>query len=313
MVIGSYVMADAVFADSVHGNATQLTDLARWPFLWRSFSARQGTDILIDGRNLGYILSSYWSDPLYEERNLRNVRIITTEDGCAAKVYIPRDEEELTIDVTTPITLFSRARNLSVDLVGAVRLEGTGLRGGKRIFELSGSTEIKATTAEVDAGGILLSNGNIWLDFQSASVPQQCDLVVASSAKHGWGDGIGASYPWNTYPSTLIPPTLDSLTRLIDICAGRLERIPLYLVDADLSVPESSPEMLWARREGEGFSKLIASMLRHGLASKEPQQASGSTKLARIVFKVSWEDVSKATRFGTADPVLRAFVDEMRR
>jgi hypothetical protein len=307
----SYAIRQDIVTNADH---RLLVDYATWPFLWRSFASRlrdTELDVLIDGRNLGYIASSYWNDPLYEGNYAGKLQVRSPEPGASATVSMPTNPEA-TFEVSLPISLFGQARNCQIDVHDVVRLEGTGVAMGRTVFDLRDDVYIRADELAIEADNLVLSGGTCWLDAAAVTLKPQLSLILTKDANYGWGQALAQQYPWNRHPSTLVTPINDALTRIINICASRLSRIPLYLVEDDLSVPENSAEMQWARREGAAFATVLSSMLQYGLASSEPQQAAGAKRLTRIVFDVPWDDIAKAVMYPSRYPALAQFVTEVR-
>jgi hypothetical protein len=122
-VLGSLVLAHAITHDLLRNTDLQtLENDSRQPFVWRSLR-RQLLDprALIDGRYLGCVLNSFWSDPLTQDPR---VYMRSTDDEGAAKIIVPGDRQgELVFELTLPMTLYGQMKDCDIDVLGTVTLK----------------------------------------------------------------------------------------------------------------------------------------------------------------------------------------------
>src|SRR5260370_3537826 len=121
-VLGSLVLAHAVIQGLLGGaNMRLLADLSRQPFLWRFLRSQieRSSDVLVDGRYAGYILNSYWNDPIV--RNPPPVVIRSVEEG-AAGVHVPIDGGgEVVFKIAFPFSLYGQRACSAFGIQRAIR------------------------------------------------------------------------------------------------------------------------------------------------------------------------------------------------
>ena len=70
-VLGSVVIAHAIARDLLRSaNLERTAALSSQPFLWRAFSQKTLGSSHIDGRYAGYILNSFWNDPIQSNQRV---------------------------------------------------------------------------------------------------------------------------------------------------------------------------------------------------------------------------------------------------
>lgn len=311
-VLGSLVLAHAVRHDLLAGTDPRLlAELSRQPFLWRSLRSQVdgSEDLLIDGRYLGYVLNSYWNDPIIKSPR---IAIRSVEEG-AAGVHVPTEHgKELLITVALPLHFYGQVRDCDVDVQGSIKLEGHAASGTGSAFYVFGKTNIIGERIEV-AADTLTIDGKFWLETAVIVSSPRLNLYT-KKAEVGWGGNVAGSYPWNGVPSTLAPPYVvrpgDVLTALINECSLRLPNRVLVIND-DYSFSES--ENKWIARDFRStFPKLLKLLMKHDLARAEGFGTYAQNKL-RIHMNTQWLDLRDAFRNLSSNPKLRAFVEEARR
>ena len=123
-VFGSIVLAAEIRRGAMSDDAREeLGQVSRQPFLWRSF-LRADNETLIDGADLGYLLDSFWSDPV---RNNGAVGFKRLDDYV--EVSVPGTENPLTV-VVPPIVFFGQIVDTNIDLPELdVRFDGRSMKG----------------------------------------------------------------------------------------------------------------------------------------------------------------------------------------
>jgi hypothetical protein len=313
-VLGSLVLAHAVSQDLLAGTDTRLlADLSRQPFLWRSLRSqiKDSPNLLVDGRYLGYVLNSYWNDPIIRSPR---VAIRSVEDG-AADVHMPTEGGQvlLLIKVALPLHFYGQLRDCDADVQGAIKLEGHAAIGSASAFYVYGKTTIIGETIDV-AADTLTIDGQFWLECAVITSSPRLNLNPKKNAEVGWGGNIASRYPWNGLPTTLAPPYVvkpgDVLTALINECALRLPDRVLVTND-DYSFSESENQWI-ARNFRIAFPELLKLLIKHNLARAEGFGTYAQKKF-RIHMNTKWLDLRDAFGNRSSDPKLRAFVEDARR
>lgn len=313
-VLGSIVLAHAVSQDLLADTDTWLlADLSRQPFLWRSLRSqiKGSPNPLIDGRYLGYVLNSYWNDPIIKSPRV----VIRSVEENAADVHMPTEGgQSLLIKVALPLHFYGQLRDCDVEVQGNIKLEGHAASGSSSAFYIHGKTALIGETIEVVADTLtIVDDGQFWLESAVVQSSPRLNLNQKKSAKVGWGGRVASSYPWNALPSTLEPPYVvkpgDMLTALINECSLRLPDRVLVIND-DYSCSESENRWI-ARNFQRAFPQLLKLLINHDLARAEGFGTYAQNKL-RIHMNTKWSDLRDAFRNLPSDPKLRAFVEDAR-
>ena len=312
VVLSSIVHSHAIYLDLFKGSELNpLTSLSRQPFLWRSLRRYLMEDSLIDGRYLGYILGSLWTDPVMKNQR---IAIRSTQDGCAS-TYVSKDGNTSRIlNVTLPLSFYGQAQDCDVDVQDTVRLEGHP-RGSETVFNLQGTNIFVCQTIEIVADSLVL-DGKAWFEAKGITSPPRLNLSLKAGAQVGWAGAFSGQYPWNRFPSTLTAPYAaqgqGSLATLIEECWRRLPDSGMLTLSPDFTVA-GDVRLLWAVRLFRNeFPLMLKLMVKHGLASKGTSEASGDPKIT-IRPKFTWQIVLSAIRDPQADSSLRTFLDDARR
>jgi len=297
-VLGSKVLAHAVMHDLLRLNdLTKLTDASTQPFLWRSIRSSLENVQLIDGRYLGCVLSSFWTDPLSTEpRTL----IRTSTDPESVSVTVPSYcDNRVFFQATTPIVLVGLARECDIDVEDMVEFVGYGKPSSMFNFYGTSSTVCRSAVFSTDS---IVLEGNIWFEAQEVTNRERMELHVKKSSKIGFDGQFLDLYPWNRIRPTLQAPYAvdhdNPLFSILDECCVRLPFGQVLTLNADFTVPEDDRYMSWVKRISEPtFVRLIRVLVESGLANGENAQTSGPPK-ARVHFSVGWEDL----RFAIHNP-----------
>lgn len=312
-VLGSLVLAHAVCHDLLKGADTRLlADLSRQPFLWRSLRSQiEGSkDLLIDGRYAGYVLNSYWNDPILESPHI----VVRSVEEGAADIRLPTERgQELLIKIALPLHFYGQVRDCDVDVQGLIRLEGHASNGSASALYVHGKTTIIGESIHV-AADTLTIDGKFWLESAAVSSSPRLTLHRKKGAEVGWGGNVADSYPWNSLPSILAPPYEvmpgDLLTVLINECSLRLPDRVLVCND-DITFSENENKWV-ARNFSRAFPQLLKLLIKHELARAESFGTYAQNKF-RIHMEIKWLDLRNALNNLPSDPKLKAFVEEARR
>lgn len=223
-VLGSLILAHAVYHDRLRSaDLALLGDVSRQPFLWRSLSANlDGQPTLVDGRYVGFILSSFWNDT---SRQAGSVEVRSTVDD-SARVFLPlRRHRTLSIEVTLPLSLYGQARQISIDVDGDLEIHGQAVRNAGSALFVRGPVDILCRALKVEAD-VIAFEGRVWLEASNVTGRARLSLNLRPGAEVGWGGVIRDTYPWNRFPSTVQPPystpPRNVLEALVDECWRRL-------------------------------------------------------------------------------------------
>lgn len=296
-VIASFVFASAIAADRSVSLTDRLLALSRQPFLRRSLTGRLNRHSLIDGKYLGYILNSFWNDPLTENDT---VSVRTLDDGGAA-VIMKCGSLVTEFSVTSPIVVHGQLRNSDFRLRYGLSLEGLG-EGASRSFLLDNTVIQSESPVKLDAGKLTIAN-NVWLDAEVALTSAPISLEFAADAAYFWGSGVSEKYPFNRHASTLDKleePYGETLERLLADCASRFGTGIKPILHADYSPPERDRYMQWANVYHDEFPLLMRLIVKHGFADTKEIDASGKGKV-RINFLESMNDIKDGVLSG-AEP-----------
>lgn len=294
-VIASFVFAAAIAADRSVSSTDRLLALSRQPFLWRSLTGRLNRHSLIDGKYLGYILNSFWNDPLTENDA---VSVRTLDDGGAA-VIMKCGNVVTEFSVTSPVVVHGQLRNSDFRMHHGLNLEGFG-EGVSKSFLLDNTVIQADSSVSLDAAKLTIAN-NVWLDADIALTSAPISLEFGIDAAYFWGSAVSGKYPFNRHPSTLDKldePYGETLERLLADCASRFGTGIKPILHADYSAPDRDRYMQWAHAYHEEFPLLMRLIVKHGFADTKEIDASGKGKI-RINFLKSMNDIRDGVLRGT--------------
>lgn len=304
-VIASYILAKAIAAGWQIKNEVLLRDLARQPFLWRSLKSGFESDSILAGEYVGYILSSFWSDPLTTDES---VAVYDLDEGGGSFVEIFLRGESTKFTSTTPLHFYSQMRNVSILTSEPLTLVGIG-DGSTRVFALSGANRIVGSVVHLQAAELRLRSGSTWIDAEVAPAAGQFALVIHDGVDYGWSDKLSSTYPFSSYTSTLTPDGIqndDKLVRLLSDCAARSPAGTSITLFADYSVAENDYLRSVYMRHRDRFSTLIDCLVKADYAETTPIQASGAPKV-RVRLKVPFatlRDAAQSADGGDLTPLL---------
>lgn len=317
-VFGAAVLANAIFGGLDLGrNATGFfEESARQPFLWRFFETSMAADTLISGTDVGYLLSSLWSDPLRTGATI-SVRP-SGPDSVEVRLEGP---SPMQFQATTPVCLYSGSRAVDAKIDGGLILVGAASHGGRSVFSFLGRNSLNATSLRVEADELVVE-GHTWLEADTVDQKQRLQLQVKPGTEYGWGKAVRDTYPWSAYRSTLLPPPpIGSAAaphiRIIRAFSQHLSgaQKPFYVgvqygaLDAHVYGERAS----WMARDfGAELPIFVRTIVQHGLASAEPVSGAKASRL-RVSVSVSWDELLRAAIDpSSAEGPLRAFIEELK-
>jgi hypothetical protein len=298
-ILGSVVVAHAITHDLLKSGALDsAARVSNQPFLWRAFSQRAPNNLMIDGRYVGYILNSLWNDPI-QSKSDRHIAIDRADENVATVSILHNKRRAFTFSAKMPVTFYAQIRDCEVELSDKVLLLGEGPSSGTAFYG-RGTSIIMCQAMDVHAASIRLE-GNIWLEAEEVSTPPQFQIFVKNGAKVGWGRNLANRYPWNEIEQTLDQPYEEEVPDddpLIALAIGLARRLPgstpLVLAQSYTPVP-GDPLTRWAaRRFSSELAELIQTLVKHGMASTEALDASGSDRKVRVRVNFAWWDLLTA-------------------
>ena len=301
-VLGSVVLAHAVVNDLLRrADLGTLANLSNQPFLWRSVRKQNTDDSYIDGRYLGYVLASFWNEPIAHGEGV----VIRSNDAGLAVVYEKNLARETAIlRALLPIAFFGEIRDCDIDVQGKVSLEGRP-RGSQRVFEVHGDASIVCDELDVIADSLML-HGNVWVEAEAVTSSPKLEIALKNGTRVGWGGKVSSEHPWKRYEQTLEAPrstaNSDKLTKLVEECTRRLPGALTF--NADYSIVDDM-RMRWAHRQfGSELPLLVGVLVDFDLAST----AKIPVNLVQVHLKVSWGEILEAVRAPTPSTKLKQFV-----
>jgi hypothetical protein len=303
-VLGGMVLAFAVINGILPDSELSHLVSASWhPFLWRSFRSqlRQTSGVLLDGRNVGSLLSSFWNDPITDNPSIT----IRSSDSDVIDVRVESYcEQELRFPAMLPLVLEGLAKQCDARVKGTIRLQGHAPKSAKPAFNIQGTTTLVCETLDIATDALIL-HGRIWLEAAAISGPtDRLGLFPKNGGtKVGWGGALRTTFPWSQQKATLGPPDAveeaDELDTLLDECCKRLQSVlTLY---ADFVPPEDDPDTRWARKSYPAlFPGLVRALCGNGIATTALMSAAGNQKI-KVHLKKSWPQVRDLLRSGTKE------------
>jgi hypothetical protein len=313
-VLGSVVIAHAIAHDLLKAdNLDRTANFSSQPFLWRAFSQKLSNGYRIDGRYVGYILNSFWNEPI---QSARQVVIDSINENDATISIFQNKRRSLVFSASTPLTFYAQIRDCEADLDGDVKLVGEGPSSATAFYG-RGSSAIICSSAEIGAASLRVEGG-LWFEASFVSTPPQFHIFMLNGAKVGWGGNIAQHHPWNEIAQTLEPPysTIpdNPLNSLAIALARKLPGGAPLILNQDFTLVPDDPKTRWAKRQfSRQLPELIKLLVGHGLASTEPLDASGKDKKVRVRFDFAWWDLVGALENPTGFPSWQSFTAEARR
>lgn len=297
-VLASFVLADGVANDRFrNGGMNVLASESRQPFLWQALRPKlvEG-QCLLDGRYVGYILDSFWSDPLI--RNPK-VRVLDGYSDATARVEMAEGAKVVEFEAMFPVAFFRQMRGSEIRVAGSVRFDGDP-SGQGTAFRIHGNrSTVIAGQVEVVAETVILE-GEVWLEASQLSAPARVTVLPKKGSKVGWGGVFASTYPWNAHTATLAPPDPPQtyLSWLLLECQSRFADGQAIVLYDDYTPVEDDPHTRWAANAAGEFAAMIDLMVKYGLASKTFRPAGGPRRKINVHPRKRWSELVAAN----ADP-----------
>jgi len=309
-VIASYILATAMINGWPIKDELLLRQLARQPFLWRSLKSSFGGTAIIEGEYLGYILSSFWSDPLTVDESVA-VRDVEGDGGSFVEIVVRG--EAVSFTATTPLHFYGQLRNVSVQTSESLSLVGVG-DGSTRAFSFDGTNHVIGSVIDLRATELRIRGGSTWLDTEIVPASGQFTLVIQTGADYGWSEKLSSTYPFSTYASTISPnddADDDELVNILAECASRTSAGTSINLFTDYSVAENDYLRSIYSKYGSKFTEVIATIVAEGFAQTNPIQAAGATKI-RVRLKFPFSTLRDAARGNASNPDLVKLIELLR-
>ena len=299
-VLESCVVAHAIVSDlSFGGRARSVFRRAcRQPFLWRHIRKLLSAATEVRGEHVGYMLNSYWNDPVPREIAFQYPAQVRNLNESVARVEVVEREQtdRVTFCAALPITMYLMIRNCSISCFGSdIVVQGgtTDNDGGSSIFSFLENNRIVCKRITFRCSSISVS-GSLYLDAEEVFVDEHTTISVDSDTELELSEAVQHSYPWCDVQSTLVQRTAETLlVALIQEFKRRLGTVTTIVLKEDYSVPDRDRYMRWSEPYGELFRQFIRALVDNGLATRSSLQASHELR-CQIRFSVDWDELASA-------------------
>ena len=324
-VLGSIALAYAVCEGfDVHEDTylSLFRELSDGPFLWRSVRREllSQDDPLRDGRMLGYLLRSYWNDPM-EMTNLgQPVKIQDLDDGSVDVGVGAGENHAAEFRVMPPITIYGSMRDCKVATPSLeLTMEGLTREGRNRdsLLRYYGNNSILCRDLIYSAASTEIT-GSIWLDAVNVTVQAQHPKIrINEGSSYGWGATVRRNDPWRqlTRPSLSDPyHEATEIVELVETCQRNLPNMIVLL--ENYTIPEGDNALLWAKRYGGAFSLLMRLLVSNGFVERTVIQSSERENKYRISARADtpWEELLAACEINAnVRPEIQDLVEKVRR
>ena len=304
-VLGARILSHALCNGTELNEVTHfalIRDLSKGPFLWRSIRRELLTQEspFLDGRFVGYILNSYWNDPMEEIARKQTIEISEKDDGLIAVQVGSADNNVMDFAAMPPVSLYERVRNCRLNAADLeLVIEGATLRGGESsLFRFQGKNAISCSVLQYGPKTTEVS-GSLWLDAAQVVVTTVTpDIQVRGEGKYGWGEAVRNSEPWKKLSAVTVanPFRQTLMSKLFAECQQNIPANGIVLM-GDYSIPESDPQLMWTKKYGEAFPSLLKLLVSSGRAGRELVQTRRRENKYRIRLNdVPWVELQNASR-----------------
>lgn len=319
-VLASIVLAYAVTNDLLSdAGVAMLRDASRLPFLWRSLHRlldREGP-AFIDGRYVGCVLNSLWSDSIVEAA--RVTAGVSNEQPEIAVIEVETASERWTLDAIHPVEFYEQMRDIDARVGGDVVLQAPYRQQQSSSFDVRGNVVLLVNgNLDVRTTGIRV-DGDLGLSAAAVTQPANLQIAVTPRSHLWWGGRLRDLHPWSQHATSLEPPIEEEpaspLERLLTRCSERIPAGSPLTFTRDYR-PAEDRRLAWVEREFsiDEFSLLIRLLVEHGLANGQSAPASGPTSMVRVHFSATWDRLLQALRTPQlVDPELAQAVDAVHR
>lgn len=322
-VLGSVVFSHGICRGMNLDNevySTLLRELSESPFLWRAARREmlEGGQILVEGRYVGYLLHSYWNDPMEEAAQCQQIHIWEDERDIM-KVSIPlRATEELTFGAVSPIHMYGRVRDCEVKAFDSdFVIEGATLKQGRStsLLRFEGCNAVVCRDLHFVSTSTDVS-GTLWLSAETVITevanPQ---IRTKGDFEYGWGGAVGTSEPWKDLEMpTLVNPYQQTLVAQLFLdCENNIPSSGIVVM-GDYSVPEGDNQLAWTKVYGEAFPEFLKLLVEKRLAERDLVPSRRRENKFRIkVHNLSWDELRLEANGIVADEEqVRSLVAEVR-
>ena len=270
--------------------------VSRQPFLWRHMRKHLSKpEALVEGWYLGYLLSSYWNDPVVAEYP---ITISSTEDEYLLSLVFPTSGgDTIECNIVAPARLYGVVRNcrISADML---IVEG---ENNASFFLFSGANDIVCETIQFRCrsiginGSLTIRGANVdtRLDIQGIEVDNDSRIALSEAFRR---------YPmWNNIAEDWVEMPNTAETQLVGAIGfieflQRWSNRSLILTDS-FDWPGDDRDQ-GARRSFYSYSnsrELLRLLVEHELATTAPQASGGRERKVRINFlDVDWDSLKRA-------------------
>ena len=302
VVLGSAIIAHMMSRGTPQDSLfDSVRTVSRQPFLWRHMRKRLGEEeILLDGSYLGYLLTSYWNDPVVAQRP-----VIINESADMESVVVQLDTINETVEcvVIPPLEMYGMVRNCKLTCPNAtVLIEGGALtRSGSSSFLFSEENTIVCRDLRIRCESIKVS-GKLRMVAESTDVANANDVGVhvSDGAEISLSRAFRRYHFWNNVAVYWVEDELSSegrIVKIVELLKNTANRTVVLLNNYEF------PEDEIDRGLGRGFGSsdearaFFRLLVEHGFAERTRIQSSGRETKFRIVFQnVDWEAVERAFR-----------------
>lgn len=294
-VFAAIILAHGLVEGTLRGATSDLAESAsRQPFLWRSFRRTPGANGLLDGQQLGPLLSSWANDPDTHTQFCFGHPAEGKDQGAVDIHVIEGSDEKANFKVTTPLRLYGKARGVFLFVPGVtVALASDGA------FDCLEPVTISCGGLHVAARDVVI-HGLLFVGTDLVTSTGRYTVRVQDDNRIFARGAIANTYPWSGHCTELLDRDANTgaLVRLVDEC---MTRLPGTLVlNTDLTVTDDDRVKWIARDFPAVFPAMINVLLEQGFADRERLGSGGSAK-TRVRFHFRWQELYQAL----SDPVYK--------
>ena len=302
VVLGSAIIAHAISRGAPHENLPDsVRSVSRQPFLWRHMRKRFAEEeVLLDGSNLGYLLTSYWNDPVVADRP---VTIHESEDIELIVVALDTVSDTVEFRVVPPLTIYGVMRHCYLNCPSAtVLIEGGALtKGDSSTFSFSTESTLVCREARFRCDSIKV-RGKLRMVADSVDVvsSREVDVFVDDGAEISLSAAFRRYHFWNNVVVNWVEHGTDDaeqIGQIVGVLKSTPNRTVVLLNDYGFPEDEVDRGMRRCFRSSNDARVFFKLLVEHGLAERTRFQSSGGDAKFRIIFQnVDWDQVEKALR-----------------
>lgn len=300
-VLGAAIAAHAILtgiSKDLSNEKEFLGGLSRQPFIWRHFTRKVLPDTLIDGHTMGYLLNSYFNDPLVDPGS--KVRMRDNDEGGISVHFVTddvREDGDVRVDVMPPVTMVQRARNCDIDIADKLVIDGPRFLFSKTNSIMCGELELRPGTIGVHGeltvvvapGGLRIEESIKFFKDDEASISLSSDFHTQWPSQH-------VDY-WIKPPvQTADPVVNDDVLNFIHYLGRQTNRVVVLSRNYHLSTNEKNQQWRrvynWALPYSRRFMRIMVDL---GIAKADPISAGTAIPIVRITFNdVDWDLMAAA-------------------